>query len=103
MLIEIRRYEIVPGRRDEFVEWFERDVRPVMESAGMRIIGHFVDVEDPDAFFYLRSFADEQERDAQYAAVYETDRWREELAPYALALETSSRVETVTPAGSTVI
>lgn len=103
MFIEIRRYEIVPGRRDEFAEWFGDVVRPVMEDAGMRIIGHFVDVSDPDAFYYLRSFMSEQERDAQYAAVYESDRWRDELAPYALALETSVRVETVVPAGATVI
>ncbi len=45
MLMEIRRYTIVPGRRDEFIAWSERDVLPLMEAAGMRIIGQFVDVE----------------------------------------------------------
>lgn len=97
MLLEIRRYTIVPGRRDEFVAWFEEEALPVMEAAGMRIVGHFVDADDPDAFYYLRAFESVEQRDRQYAAVYETDVWERELKPYALALETSVRVETVVP------
>ena len=99
--MEIRRYTIVPGKRDEFVAWFEREALPFMEAAGMRIVGQFVSVEDPDAFFYLRSFADAAERDRQYAAVYESDTWNSVLKPAALALETDARIELVTPtAGS---
>lgn len=101
MFLEIRRYTIVSGRRDEFVAWFESDVLPVMEAAGMRIVGQFVSAEDPDVFFYLRSFADTDERDRQYAAVYGSDHWKTTLAPYALALERDARVEIVIPtAGS---
>lgn len=101
MLLEIRRYTIVSGKRDEFVAWFESDVLPVMVAAGMRIVGQFVSDDDPDAFFYLRSFADTDERDRQYAAVYGSDLWKTTLAPYALALETDARIEVVTPtAGS---
>ena len=103
MLLEIRRYTIVSGKRDEFVAWFESDVLPVMEAAGMRIVGQFVSDDDPDAFFYLRSFADSDERDRQCAAVYGSDLWKTTLAPYALALETDARIEVVTPtAGSTL-
>ena len=73
----------------------------VMEAAGMRIVGQFVSADDPDAFFYLRSFADTDERDRQYAAVYGSNLWKTTLAPYALALETDARIEVVTPtAGS---
>ncbi|OFW65018.1 MAG: hypothetical protein A2135_01680, partial [Actinobacteria bacterium RBG_16_67_15] len=101
MLLEIRRYTIVSGKRDEFVAWFEGYVLPVMEAAGMRIVGQFVSADDPDAFFYLRSFADTDERDRQYAAVYGSNLWKTTLAPYALALETDARIEVVTPtAGS---
>jgi len=103
MLLEIRRYTIVSGKRDEFVAWFEGYVLPVMEAAGMRIVGQFVSDDDPDAFFYLRSLADTDERDRQYAAVYGSDLWKTTLAPYALALETDARIEVVTPtAGSTL-
>ena len=97
MLLEIRRYTIVPGRRDEFAAWFDSEVVPVMEAAGMRIVGQFTSVDDPDVFFYLRAFADEEERSRQYAAVYESEVWREQLEPYALALETGARVEVVRP------
>lgn len=62
MLVEIRRYTIKPGMREEFVDWFERKVVPKMEEAGMRILGVFVGVDDPQGFFYLRGFSSEEER-----------------------------------------
>ncbi len=97
MLLEIRRYEIVPGRRDEFVEFFDREVVPAMEAVGMRIVGQFVSTEDENAFFYLRAFADEAERDEQYRAFYESEAWLDDLEGRALAMETAFRVEVVTP------
>lgn len=97
MILEIRRYEIVPGRRDEFADWFDGEVLPEMEAAGMRIVGQFVSHDDPNAFFYLRAFADEEERDRQVEAFYGSERWKSELRDRALSLETGYHVETVTP------
>lgn len=97
MLVEIRRYVIVPGRRDEFVAWFEETIVPAMEAAGMRIIGRYVSLDDPDVFFYLRRFADEAERDRLCAAFYESDQWLAEWRDHALALEVDARVELVAP------
>lgn len=101
MLLEIRRYEIVPNRRDEFAEWFDREVLPEMESAGMRIIGQFVSRDDPNAFFYLRAFSDEEERARQMKRLEEGDKWKNDLIEHARALETGYNVEVVVPtAGS---
>lgn len=97
MILEVRRYEIVPGRRDEFVEWFDTEVLPEMERTGMRIVGQFVSRDDPDVFFYLRAFADEGERRRQTAAFYGSERWESDLKPIALEMETSYHVETVEP------
>ena len=97
MLLEIRRYEILSGRRDEFAEWFDTEVLPEMEKAGMRIIGQFVSLDDPDAFFYLRAFSDEKERTVQIERLYGGEKWQNELVGYARELETSFDVETVTP------
>ncbi len=97
MILEIRRYEIVPGRRDEFATWFDNTVLPEMEAIGMQIVGQFVSLDDPNVFFYLRSFADEEERERQTQQLYAGKKWQEELAGYAQELETDYHVELVTP------
>ncbi len=97
MIMEIRRYEIEPGRRDEFVTFFEDEVVPAMEAVGMTIVGQFTSVEDPNAFFYLRSFSSDEERDRQHTAFYESARWRTRLKARALEMETGYHVELVTP------
>jgi len=97
MLLEIRRYEIQPGRRQEFADWFDSEVLPEMEAADMRIIGQFVSLDDPNVFFYLRAFSDEEERARQTELLYDGEKWQKDLRGYALELETSYHVETVTP------
>ena len=95
MLVEIRKYEIEPGRRDEFVDWFETNVLPAMEHAGMEILGVFVDVEDPDVFFYLKGFESEAERDRINAAFYDGDPWLNTMRDRALEMETGYEVALV--------
>jgi hypothetical protein len=99
MLLEIRRYTIVSGKRDEFAAWFDDEVLPLFESLGMDVVGQFVSADDPDAFVYLRRFADAAERDRQYAALNAHPDWNERIKPKALALETAAVVEVVTPTG----
>jgi hypothetical protein len=99
MLLEIRRYTIVPGRRDEFAAWFDEEVLPLFESLGIDVVGQFVSEDDPDAFVYLRRFADAAERDRRYAALDADPVWNERIKPRALELETSAVVEVVTPTG----
>lgn len=93
MLIEIRRYTIVPGRRAEFVAWFRSEVVPVMEEVGMRVLGSFEAVDDPDGFLYMRQFVDEEERDRQLGRLTEHPAWEQRLKPTALAMEVDFRVE----------
>jgi hypothetical protein len=95
MLVEVRRYRLHPGRRDEFVDWFESTVVPEMERHGMRILGSFVDVEDPDVFVYLRGYRDDDERSRQIEAFYQSPRWLSEMKPHALELESGFEVALV--------
>jgi hypothetical protein len=37
--------------------------------------------EDPDLYIWIRRFEDEEERKRLYAAVYESDTWKNEIAP----------------------
>lgn len=95
MLVEIRHYTIKPGRRDEFVAWFEAEVLPAMTRAGMTILGVFTGVEDPDSFFYWRSFRDEAERAALTEAFYSSNEWLGGMKEKALEMETGYDVHLV--------
>ena len=99
MLLEIRRYTIVPGKRDEFAAWFDDEVLPFFESIGMRVAGQFVSRDDPNAFVYLRVFDDDAERARVAAALDAHSTWNEVIKPKALAMETAAVVEVVTPTG----
>jgi hypothetical protein len=78
---EIRRYQTQPGRRDEWVRYMEGVVIPFQASKGMDVTASFIDEEDPDGYVWVRRFADEAERVALYAAVYESERWNDEISP----------------------
>ena len=54
MFYEIRRYQAVPGRRDEWVRYMEDVVIPYQQSHGMTVTASFVDEEDPDGYIWIR-------------------------------------------------
>src|SRR5450755_4374199 len=55
MIVEVRRYRIKPGRREEFLRFFETRSVPALEAHGMRVLGPLVDLENPNAFVWLRA------------------------------------------------
>ncbi|KJK57476.1 NIPSNAP family protein [Saccharothrix sp. ST-888] len=81
MFYEIRRYQTRPGRRDEWVRYMEGVVIPFQTSKGMTVTASFIDEEDPDGYVWIRRFDDEAQRVELYAAVYESDRWNNEISP----------------------
>ena len=95
MFLEIRKYRLKPGKRAEFVFFFEEKVAPAMEAAGMKILGSFESVEDEDVFVYLRQFSDLEDRERLTAAFYSSEAWLSELKEKALALESEYEVELV--------
>jgi hypothetical protein len=81
MFYEIRRYQIQPGRRDEWISYMEDVIIPFQTSKGMVINGSFHDEEDEDGYVWIRRFDDETQRKEQYAAVYESDEWVNNISP----------------------
>ena len=81
MLFELRQYRMRPGQRGNWVRFMEEVIIPFQVSKGMVIVGSFVGEEDPDLYIWIRRFDDEKERERLYQAVYETDRWKNEIAP----------------------
>lgn len=74
-VVELRRYTLHPGRRDELIDLFERELLEPQEAAGMTIIGQFRDLDHPDTFTWLRSFPDMPARRRALDAFYGGRVW----------------------------
>ena len=79
MIDEMRTYRTKPGRRAEFLEIFRTRSVPAHAEIGMKILGPFLSIEDPDTFFFMRGFPDLASRDPMKAQFYESDLWKNEL------------------------
>ncbi|MBZ9656116.1 NIPSNAP family protein [Phyllobacterium sp. 2063] len=76
-ITELRRYTLHPGRRNELIDLFDTHFLESQENCGMAVIGQFRDLDDPDAFVWLRGFSDMQARHRALAAFYDGPVWRE--------------------------
>ena len=81
MLFELRQYRMRPGCRERWVKFMEEVIIPFQVSRGMVIVGSFVGDEDPELYVWIRRFEDDQDRERLYQAVYESDRWKDEISP----------------------
>ena len=81
MFFELRQYRIKPGMRDDWVKYMEEVIIPFQVSKGMVVSGSFVGQEEDDLYIWLRRFDSEEERERLYEAVYESDTWKNEIAP----------------------
>jgi len=79
MIIEMRTYKTKPGKRAQFLEIFRSKSIPAHTEIGMKILGPFLSIEDPDTFFFMRGFPDVQSREPMKARFYEGELWKREL------------------------
>jgi hypothetical protein len=75
-VVELRRYSLHSGVRDTLIELFERELIESQEAVDMRVLGQFRDLDDPDAFVWLRGFRDMPSRARGLAAFYGGPVWR---------------------------
>ena len=78
---ELRQYKVHPGKMDEWVQFMEQEIIPFQVSKGMVITGSFRGEEDETVYVWTRRFENEAEREALYKAVYESDHWKNNVAP----------------------
>ncbi len=78
---ELRRYKVLPGKLDAWVKIMEEEIIPFQVSKGMVICGSFRGESDESVYVWLRRFESEAQREALYKAVYESDHWKEKIAP----------------------
>jgi hypothetical protein len=76
-LVELRRYTLVPGRRDEMIEVFERRFMESQEELGVTVLGTFRDLDRPDQFVWMRGFPDMESRRTALDAFYSGPVWTE--------------------------
>lgn len=86
MIVEVRSYRIKPGRRAEFIKFFETRAVPALRSHGMKILGPLLDLENPNKFVWLRSFPSLEERERMKADFYEGELWKNELESVAMPM-----------------
>lgn len=79
MIIEMRTYKLKPGKRAEFLDIFRTRSMPAHAEIGMKILGPFLSVDDPDVFFFMRGFPDIKSREPMKAKFYEGELWKREL------------------------
>ena len=83
MIIEMRTYKTKAGMRSRFIETFRTKSIPAHAEIGMKILGPFLSVEDPDTFFFtrffMRGFPDLASREPMKAKFYEGELWQREL------------------------
>ena len=86
MIIEMRTYRTTPGKRAEFLETFRSKSIPAHTEIGMKILGPFLSIEDPDTFFWMRGFPDVASREKMKAQFYEGELWKQELEKILLPI-----------------
>ena len=103
MFYELRRYKIKAGKMDEWVPFMEDVIIPFQVAQGMVIAGSFRG-EDETTYVWMRRFASEAERERLYAAVYDTERWKNDIAPrVAELMEPDIEVTRIVPTPHSVI
>jgi hypothetical protein len=78
---ELRQYKVLPGKLESWVKIMEQEIIPFQMSKGMVITGSFQGETDPSVYIWLRRFDSEEQRKELYAAVYESEYWKKEIAP----------------------
>ncbi|WP_405421268.1 NIPSNAP family protein [Streptomyces erythrochromogenes] len=74
-VIELRQYTLRPGRRDDLIELFDRELVETQEEQGITVLGQFRDLDDPDRFVWLRAFPDMAARHVALTAFYGGPVW----------------------------
>ncbi|MFL1440295.1 NIPSNAP family protein [Nocardiopsis protaetiae] len=76
-MVELRRYTLRPGRREELIGLFDAEFVETQEAVGMAVLGRFRDLDDADRFVWLRGFADMEVRRRGLEAFYGGPVWAE--------------------------
>lgn len=75
-IVELRQYTLHPGKRDVLIELFDREFVESQEALGMKVIGQFRDLDNPNRFVWLRGFRDMPSRAQALKDFYGGPVWK---------------------------
>ena len=75
-VVELRRYTLHPGRRDELIELFDGHLVEPQEELGMHVTGQFREAGADEAFVWLRGFTSMATRRRGLEGFYGGTCWR---------------------------
>lgn len=100
MIIEVRHYTLKPNRREEFIEFFERENRSALREAGMLIFGPLRDLEHPNKVHWMRAFSSLEERETIKNSFYHGPVWNKHIEHLVMPMIAEYEVDlTETTAG----
>lgn len=76
-VVELRQYLLKPGRTDDLIDVFDRELVETQEACGMRVLGQFRDLDRPDWFVWLRGFSGMEGRRRALTDFYDGPVWAE--------------------------
>lgn len=79
MIVEIRHYTLKPGRREDFISYFETINRPALRDAGMIVFGPMRDLENENKVHWMRAFTSLDSREQIKNAFYDGPVWNESI------------------------
>src|SRR5438132_6691619 len=97
-VVELRQYTLHPGKRDAFIDLFDRQFIESQESVGTRMIGQFRDLDDPNRFVWLRGFRDMPSRAQALRTFYGGPLWKTHREAANAAIVDSDNVLLLRPA-----
>lgn len=100
-IVELRQYTLHPGQRDVLIELFEREFVESQEALGMKIIGQFRDLDNPDRFVWLRGFRDMPSRAQALKDFYGGPVWKAHREAANATMINSDNVLLLHPANPT--
>src|SRR5919197_645995 len=102
-VVELRRYALRPGARETLIELFDREFVETQEAVGMRILGQFRDLDDPDSFVWMRGFADMETRRPALESFYGGPVWRQHARAANATMLDSNNVVLLRPVGKVAV
>lgn len=75
-IVDLRMYTHQPGRRDDFIQLFEREFIETQEAVGIQVLGQFYDLDDPNRCIWMRGFNDMEARKESLTAFYTGPIWK---------------------------
>ena len=75
-IVELRQYTLHPGKREVLIDLFDREFVESQEALGMKVIGQFRDLDNPNRFVWLRGFRDMPSRAQALKDFYGGPVWK---------------------------